>query len=146
MKKIDFLPLSEPFVADAAGLEKECLETAWSENQLRALPPFAVYLIAVSEAGTVCGTGCIYCTGGDAELMNLAVRPGFRRNGIGEALLQKLIACAAGRGCERMLLEVASRNGAALSLYEKTGFERTGLRPGFYRNDDAVLMEKKPLC
>ncbi len=141
MEKIEILPLAERFVPGAAGLEKECLSTAWSEAQLRGLPEYAVYLVAV-RGETVCGTGCLYCIGDEAELQNLAVAPVCRRQGIGEALLAKLAWEARGRGCVSMFLEVASRNEPAKRLYEKAGFSPVGVRKGFYRDDDAVLMKK----
>ena len=134
-------PLAERFVPGAAGLEKECLSTAWSEKQLRDLPDYAVYLVAL-YGETVCGTGCLYCIGDEAELQNLAVAPANRRQGIGEALLGALSEEARGRGCVAVFLEVASRNEPAKRLYEKCGFVPVGVRKGFYRDDDAVLMKK----
>lgn len=138
---MEILPLEARFVPGAAGLEKESLSTAWSETQLRTLPDYAVYLVAVSGE-TVCGTGCLYCIGGEAELQNLAVAPAKRRQGIGEALLNALSEKASARGCEAMFLEVASRNEPAKRLYEKCGFAPVGVRKGFYRDDDAILMKK----
>ena len=140
MREIVCQPLAEPFFAAAAALEEACLETAWSEKQLRELPDFAVYRVAVDGAQTVCGTGSLYCIGDEAELQNLAVDPAFRRQGIGEGLMRSLFAEAKKRGCAKVFLEVASRNLPARKLYEKVGFAVVGKRKGFYKNDDAVLM------
>ena len=144
MNEIVFLPLRADLLAGAAVVEQACLETAWSEKQLSELPEYAVYLTAVSGPQVV-GIGCLYAVSDDAELMNLAVLPSFRGKGIGGELLAKLCKEAAKRGCTGVVLEVASRNETAKKLYEKQGFVPVGVRKGFYRGDDAILMKKELL-
>lgn len=76
-----------------------------------------------------------------AELESVVVAPGHRRQGVGGALVQAAIAWAGISGAHRLLLEVRTSNHPALSLYERFGFTRDGLRPRYYRNpdEDAVL-------
>ena len=138
---IELAFLTSERVPAAAGVERTCLSTAWSEAQLSSLPPEAVYLTALAE-GTVCGIGCLYCVAGEAELQNLAVLPAYRRHGVAQAILNALFAEAEKRSCESVFLEVAAGNEAAQALYRKNGFVPVGRRPGFYRGEDAVLMKK----
>jgi len=44
-----------------------------------------------------------------------------------------------------MTLEVRVTNESAIKLYEKHGFERSGVRPNYYKenNEDALIMWKK---
>lgn len=76
--------------------------------------------------------------GGEAELLNLAVRPEARRRGVGRALL----ALLAGR---KVWLEVRASNAAAIRFYESQGFRVCGRRKGYYRDpeEDAVLMVRE---
>lgn len=77
----------------------------------------------------------------EAEILTIGILPAARRQGLGAALLEAVIGDAAGRGVTRLHLEVSARNEAAISLYEKAGFARTGLRRKYYRNGaDAVMM------
>lgn len=141
---MQILPLNDAFVPAAAEVERRCLSTAWSEKQLRELPETAVYLVAL-EGDAVCGIGSLYCSFDEAELINLAVLPDFRRKGAAQALLDALTARARERNCESMFLEVAAGNTAAKMLYQKNGFETVGRRVGFYRGEDALVM-KRSLC
>lgn len=68
----------------------------------------------------------------DAEILTLAVAPGCRRRGGGRALLQAAAALAQGAGARSLFLEVAADNDPAIALYEAAGFERAGLRRGYY--------------
>lgn len=76
------------------------------------------------------------------ELETIAVDAGTRRQGLGSALLNAVIAWAEERGSRRFILEVRASNSAALRLYERHGFRREGLRPNYYADpvEDAVLL------
>ncbi len=138
---VEISPLTAERVPEAAEVEKACLETAWSARQLAELPPEAVYLTAVAD-GRVCGVGSMYCVGGEAELQNLAVLPDHRRRGVAQALLDGLFGEARKRGCASVFLEVDGGNSAAQALYRKNGFLQVGVRRGFYRGRDALLLRK----
>ncbi len=79
---------------------------------------------------------------GETEILEVAVDPSMRRQGIGKALLQRLVAEARGTGDCRLLLELRASNSGALALYKGMGFEECGQRRNYYKNptEDAVLM------
>ena len=82
---------------------------------------------------------------GEWELENVAVAIKAKRQGIGTALVERLLRTAVkARGC-RMFLEVRASNTEACSVYEKLGFTRSGRRKGYYTDsaEDALLFEKK---
>ena len=60
-----------------------------------------------------------------ADVMNLAVSPSYRRQGIGQALIKELVEHLRQRGIIALLLEVRVSNTPAIALYEKLGFIRT---------------------
>ena len=79
----------------------------------------------------------------EAELLNIAVAPEFRRRGVAEALLRELLIVANGV----VFLEVAANNTAALALYSKLGWEGIGVRPGYYgQGRVAAIVMKTRSC
>lgn len=100
-----------------------------------------IFLVAEHE-GTVLGyLGCQTVLD-EGYITNVAVSPERRRQGIGERLLAELLLRAQNAGLAFVTLETRMGNEAAISLYEKAGFIKVGVRRGFYRNppEDAVLM------
>ncbi|MEM6932202.1 MAG: GNAT family N-acetyltransferase [Pseudomonadota bacterium] len=83
----------------------------------------------------------------EAEILNLGVVPPARRKGLATRLLAKAEHEAAQLGVRKLFLEVAYDNEAALTLYDRNGFEQVGRRKGYYlRPDgsraDALVMQK----
>ena len=129
-------------IARAAYIESVCLSTAWSEAQISDLPHYATYLCAFLNE-TLCGIASMYTIAGEAQIMNLAVLPEYRRNGVADILMQTLFNVANEKNCDIITLEVDCVNESAISLYEKHGFVVSGIRKGFYNGKDALNMEKK---
>jgi len=77
----------------------------------------------------------------EAEILNIAVDPAFRRRGVASALLTAV--CQQARGT--VFLEVAEPNSPAIALYRKFGWEDAGLRAGYYDHGivNAVVMKKR---
>lgn len=76
------------------------------------------------------------------ELESIAVRAESRRTGVGKALCIAVVDWCHAYGASAVELEVRATSVAALALYGSLGFERVGLRRGYYLEptDDAVLM------
>jgi ribosomal-protein-alanine acetyltransferase len=97
----------------------------------------------VAAAGPdVCGYACLNAVAGLGDVQMIAVRASRRGEGIGTALLARLLDDAAARGCREAFLYVRADNPGARQLYERTGFTQTGVRPRFYQpsGTDAVVM------
>jgi len=80
----------------------------------------------------------------ESEVMNIAVHPDYRRQGIGEALLETLAHALREQGSRGLTLEARVSNTPAVSLYKKAGFLQVGLRKNYYRNpkEDALILRK----
>lgn len=83
----------------------------------------------------------------EVELHHIEVITSYRRQGLGQQLLNHLIEDVREKGAKRIFLEVSIENSPALKLYEKFGFNRIGTRKGYYTltdgtQVDAYLMEK----
>lgn len=81
----------------------------------------------------------------EAELLLLGVRPVFRGQGVGRALLDRTLAIARALGARRVHLEVREGNSARL-LYDGAGFLQIGRRRGYYRGQDGKLFDALTLA
>lgn len=137
--------MREEHITDIAALEKECFSQPWSEVSLREElnKENANFLVAVNEDALVVGYIGFNLVLDEGYITNIAVVPTFRRYGVAQNLLNEIIAFAQSQGLSFVSLEVRASNAAAISLYEKFGFEKVGLRRNFYAlpQEDAVIME-----
>lgn len=80
----------------------------------------------------------------EMEIANVAVFPEYRKQGVGEAMLTELLSIAGEMDLFGVTLEVRVGNAPAIHLYEKLGFTREGIRPGFYSKpvEDALIFWK----
>jgi ribosomal-protein-alanine N-acetyltransferase len=76
------------------------------------------------------------------HVMNVAVDPDYQRRGIATRLFERLFELTADDGRRGYTLEVRVSNSDAIRLYEKLGFERRGVRRGYYTDnrEDALIM------
>ena len=78
----------------------------------------------------------------DLEILNFAVKPDARRQGIGGALLEEALRWAKSFDAQRAFLEVRVSNLAALRFYELYNFHTTGRRARYYTApiEDALVL------
>ncbi len=97
---------------------------------------------AVSEPdGEILAYADIRFIPGEVQIYRIAVAPGFREQGTGEALLRHILRAGIERGCGLATLEVKAGNSGAISLYRKLGFTEAGRRRKYYNDGgDALLM------
>jgi ribosomal-protein-alanine N-acetyltransferase len=72
----------------------------------------------------------------EGHILSMAVRAGQRRKGLG----RRLFAHTLERLQNRPWLEVRSKNRGAIAFYKKMEMKAVGRRPGYYGDDDAVIM------
>ncbi|MFL5895982.1 MAG: ribosomal protein S18-alanine N-acetyltransferase [Thermoleophilaceae bacterium] len=129
-------------------IERRSFPTPWSLAMfvLELSKPSGICLAAVDAdggAGDDSLAGYCVCSRYDTvwHLMNIAVDPDRRRQGIAAALLTRLFEESDKPG-EQYTLEVRPSNDAAIALYEVFGFKRAGLRKGYYHDnkEDALIM------
>ena len=71
--------------------------------------------------------------GWTSRVAAMAIAPDFRRKGVGQLLMNKVIEEARKRGDRRMLLEVIEQNPPAIALYESVGMAKTRRLAGYRR-------------
>ena len=143
---IDYVPMNESHVSAIAELEKLCFSDPWSAATIASElnNTLSLWLVAMEDDKLVGYVGSQTVLG-EGDMMNLAVSPDYRRRGIGEGLVEALVAALAEKGATRLALEVRASNVPAIGLYEKLGFCVAGRRKNYYRNpkEDALIMRKE---
>jgi ribosomal-protein-alanine N-acetyltransferase len=76
----------------------------------------------------------------EAEILNLAVSPKARRQGVGRSLVQALLEVFAHEGATQIFLEVRESNASAITFYQGLGFRQVGRRVGYYREPDEAAL------
>lgn len=130
-------------VPQIAELEQAVFSDPWSERSVSSEldNQLALWLVAV-DGDVVAGYIGSQTVLGEADMMNLAVRPEYRRQGIARLLVQELIR-RLDANC--LTLEVRAGNAPAIRLYESLGFSQVGLRRNYYQRpkEDALILRKE---
>ncbi len=119
---------------------------AWSEGLIREDWRYGTNRYRGVEVAGELAAYAIYGFEGDAfHLMNLAVSPEHRREGLAKVLMDDFLAEAGTFGTPDAWLEVAVDNGAARGLYEAFGFEVVRVRRKYYQpgDIDALVMRRE---
>ena len=116
--------------------------SAWSEASILSQleKPDSICYVAVDEESVIGYLAFEYIFG-EGSIIELAVHPDYRRQGIARSLIQK-----AADDCDDLdvaYLEVRESNIPAISLYKSLGFTEIGRRRDYYKNpkEDAVIMQ-----
>lgn len=140
--RAEVVPFSRAHLADVAELERLCFSSPWSEKALELYLTDGIAFVAAGADGRALGYGGMLPSGNEGEILNLAVHPDARRQGLGGALLDALLAEAKRRGLALVALEVRVSNLGAIALYRSRGFAVAGVRRRFYTApvEDAYTM------
>lgn len=143
---IEFAEMQPRHVPQVAALEKICFADPWSEKSVASEleNPLSYWLVAMDGEKLVGYVGSQTVLG-ETDMMNVAVCPDYRRQGIAEGLILVLIAALKARESHCLTLEVRDSNASARALYEKLGFSEIGRRKNYYRSpkEDALILRKE---
>lgn len=146
--EIKVVPLQECWVAQVAEIEAVSFSEPWSEQAYREIldNPNYYYVVALlPEARKAVGMCGLLISPFEGEVMNVAVHPDYRGLGVADRMLQVLLEEGAAKGITEYTLEVRVSNAPAIRLYERHGFVKEGVRPGFYSKpvEDALIMWRR---
>lgn len=138
--------MNSTHVSEVAELEKMCFSAPWSEKSVASEleNPLSLWLVA-TEQDRVLGYVGSQTVLGESDMMNLAVAPAARCQGIGRQLVETLAEALQKNGSHCLTLEVRQSNLPAQKLYGALGFQQIGRRPGYYSNpkEDALILRKE---
>ena len=138
--------MTNAHVTQIAELEKCCFYDPWSEMSIASElnNRLSCWLVAL-DGDVVVGYVGSQTVLGETDMMNIAVHPGYRKQGIATDLIQTLIDTLSKQGSHSLMLEVRQTNEPAKNLYQALGFETVGIRKNYYRNprEDALILRKE---
>lgn len=131
---------------DVSVIESSAFSNPWPARTFRSLLRREHALITVAEAhwSEILGYAVAWWVQDQAELSNLAVKEGYRGQGIGSALLDRVLLDLRAAGVKGLFLEVRVSNDQAFALYRSRGFLEVATRRDYYRNprEDARILLK----
>jgi ribosomal-protein-alanine N-acetyltransferase len=124
-------------------IEVRSFSLPWSRQSYEELWPLESIEIWVGKVdGEIAGYYLVQTMADEQELHTFAVKPEYRKQGIGRKLLKHMTEGAFERGIGKIYLQVRPSNAEARSLYDGLGFKFIGKRRAYYRdnNEDALVM------
>ena len=146
--QIERLSTAEDLTA-VLDVEGESFNNPWTramyESEMGDRKICHIYLARTPDC-RVAGFCACRIVAGEVHLNNVAVRPAFRGQGIGTALLRGMLSETARLGADRATLEVRASNAGAQRFYERLGFRVSAIRPKYYTQptEDALIMWREP--
>jgi phosphoglycerate kinase len=131
--------------ARLAAFERRFFPQPWTEDQFLASLGSGHFLCCGIERG---GGLAAYLTAtlaaGELEILNIAVQPEHRRQGLARRLLGHVLHLARETGMTDAFLEVRASNVPALALYACFGFKPQGRRRAYYpdNREDALVLRR----
>jgi len=131
--------------ARLAAFERRFFPQPWTEDQFRTSLGGGRFLCCGIERG---GRLAAYLTAtlvvGELEILNIAVQPEHRRQGLARRLLGHVLHLARETGMTDAFLEVRASNVPALALYACFGFKPQGRRRAYYpdNREDALVLRR----
>ena len=139
------LPMEASQLPKILEIERRGYQFPWSEGIFRdCLKAGYSGWVLTGETGDIVAYALMSMAVDEAHVLNLCVDPSHQQQGLGRFLLRHLISLARAANATIVLLEVRRSNKVATRLYESQGFQRLGLRKGYYpaadgREDALVL-------
>ena len=143
---IDIVPMTEKHIDDVAELDQICFHIPWTredfEKEIKE-NNMAIYFVAVDNDKAI-GYAGMWHVVNEGHITNVAVLPEYRKQGIGDMLMEAVDKKADELEIEGVTLEVTISKYSAQKLYTKHGYKPEGFRKKYYTdtNEDAVIMWK----
>ena len=102
----------------------------------------STYFVVKNKDNEILGFAGIKIILDEDEIMNIVTKKNYRKQGIGNLLLNRIILEAKDKNIKKVNLEVNENNIIAIHLYEKFGFNKDGERKNYYQDQNAILMSK----
>ncbi|MBT1073081.1 ribosomal protein S18-alanine N-acetyltransferase [Pelotalea chapellei] len=142
--RITIRPMMETDLDAVLAIEQASFSSPWKKDHFRhELEAAHSFPLVGLLDGKLAGYVCLMSLFEEAQILDIAVDPAWRGQGVALQLMEQAISLALEKGAEVLALEVRTSSIPAITLYERLGFSRTGIRPRYYDGkEDALLMEK----
>ena len=123
-------------------VDQACFSHNWTQDSYEAETKNILSNYIVAEVdGEIIGFGGFWQVIDEAHITNIAVMADYRQTGVGQNIINAMLAQALAKGCVAMTLEVRGDNQPAINFYLKNQFTREGRRKDYYGTGmDAIIM------
>lgn len=140
-------PMTASDLKEIMAIEWRAYPFPWTEQIMVDCLRAGYCCRVLPDGGRIEAYGVLSVAAGEANLLNLCVRPESQRTGLARGLLAHLLELAQVQGAQTVFLEVRPSNVRALRLYQAAGFCEVGRRrnyyPGARGREDALVMAKE---
>lgn len=98
------------------------------------------------DAGALVGFALGRLVADELEILDVAVAPSARRQGVAKALVGELLQKGTAAGARQAFLEVRKENATAVGMYRGLEFENVGQRERYYADGSDALLMRVELC
>jgi len=146
---VSFSLMTAADLDDVMEVERESFGSPWPVEMFieELVNPMSFTLLARDgRGGTLMGFICCWAVMDEMHILDIAVRPVYRRKGVAKRMLKEAVKRSMKLGIASVTLEVRSKNTAAIGFYKRVGFVSEGIRHKYYTDpaDDAVIMWLRP--
>lgn len=146
MKNVHLRQMSAADIPAVLEIEKECFLSGWSfESYKNELSRDDSGTFIVESEKIIAGYAILrlITSASESEILNIAVKPEFQRQGIGTILLSEIVGFVRSKQIRSIWLEVRKTNFTAQDFYRRNRFVLSGQRKNFYTNppEDALIMK-----
>jgi ribosomal-protein-alanine N-acetyltransferase len=128
---------------EIAALEGLCPEAAqWGIAGYSGFASGAITGWGAEVGGNLVASIVVRIAADELEILNVAVNPNNRRQGIATKLISEATSSGRKHGARRAFLEVRDSNFAARAFYQALGFQETGRRKDYYPSpaENAIIL------
>jgi ribosomal-protein-alanine N-acetyltransferase len=138
------LRFRQAFAADSPVLSKiheECFPNYWDSNAFTnffGIENTRAVLVELHDGKKPQPVGMMVyrVVHEQSDIITIAIRPNWRRQGLARELLSRAFSHARALGAKAMFLDVEEGNQAAMVLYDRLGFKQINRRKGYYKQKD----------
>ena len=144
--KVIFKSATENDFEDILRLEAESFnlyDRLDRETLIELFAEFRKGFYTITVNGVVAGYSVFLIEDGAGYIESIAISNKYRRRGLGQLALKFMLKCIIDMGINDINLHVRMDNFPAISLYEKEGFAKKEIVPGFYKDGESAYLYSK---
>jgi len=141
ISELSFRSAEEKDVSEIARIEALSFKTPWSVEMILSemKEPISHFTVATTEERVIGYFGYLHILD-ELHILNVAVDPDHREQGVGKRLMARMLEEARALSVRAITLEVRESNQSAIRLYERAGFVLAGVRPHYYTDKENALI------
>ena len=123
-------------------IEKSMFKNSISVNELKSFEMNESHVIWKIEKIKIIGFVCFFHVRDEIEIIKICIIKSHQRKNYGSILINEIKKL----NIKKIFLEVSIENVNAINFYLKNGFQKIGVRKGYYANDKSSRIDALRFC